>query len=83
MLGKDDYLYEDYLTISDKNEQEFLNNLGSYYFDNKRLKRSNSDSKVYMDANEYLLKRKKIEADFYIIPQLKRSSSYLEVVAYK
>uniref|UniRef100_A0A914CJW7 Protein kinase domain-containing protein n=1 Tax=Acrobeloides nanus TaxID=290746 RepID=A0A914CJW7_9BILA len=79
MLGKDDYLYEDYLIQPDKNEQEFLNNVGNYYIENKRLKRSNSDSTVCMDTKEYLLKKKKIEADFRKL-KLKRSNSYLEVV---
>jgi hypothetical protein len=81
MLGIDDYLYEDYPNQSDKNEQKFSNKLNHYYINDKYLKRSNSDSKVYVDADGYLLTKKKI--DFNNNQKLKRSHSYLEVVEYK
>uniref|UniRef100_A0A914BUK0 Serine-threonine/tyrosine-protein kinase catalytic domain-containing protein n=1 Tax=Acrobeloides nanus TaxID=290746 RepID=A0A914BUK0_9BILA len=49
MLGKDDYLYEDDFNKSDKNEQKFSDKVNNYYTDDKHLiKRSNSDSKVYI-----------------------------------
>ena len=65
MLGKDDYLYEDYLNQSEKNEQKFSSKLNHYYINDKHLiKRSKSDSKVYVNESGYLLKQKKIDADF-------------------
>ena len=83
MLGKDDYLYEDF-NKSDKNEQKFSDKVNNYYTDDKHLiKRSNSDSKVYVNTSGYLLKKKNIDADFHNNQKLKRSNSYLEVVEYK
>ena len=84
MLGKDNYLYEDYLNQSDKNEQKFSNKWKHYYTnDNYLIKRSNSDSKIYVDEGGYLLRKEKIDADFNNNKKLKRSHSYLEVVEYK